>query len=42
VVAINDSKPDLDYLLYMLKYDSVHGTFNADLKTYDKGLVING
>lgn len=25
IVAINDSKGDLDYLLYLLKYDSVHG-----------------
>jgi glyceraldehyde 3-phosphate dehydrogenase len=25
VVAVNDGKPDLDYQLYLLKYDSVHG-----------------
>lgn len=25
VVAVNDGKPDLDYMLYLLKYDSVHG-----------------
>lgn len=25
VVAVNDSKPDLDYQRYLLKYDSVHG-----------------
>lgn len=25
IMAINDSKSDLDYLLYLLKYDSVHG-----------------
>lgn len=24
-VAINDHSKDLDYLIYMLKYDSVHG-----------------
>ena len=28
VVAINDLL-DVDYLAYMLKYDSVHGTFNG-------------
>ena len=25
VVAINDHSKDLDYMTYMLKYDSVHG-----------------
>lgn len=25
VVAINDSKSDLDYLLYLFKYDTAHG-----------------
>eukprot|EP00347_Sterkiella_histriomuscorum_P014397 403361021 len=42
VVAVNDGKPDLDYQLYLLKYDSVHGNFPGELKTYDKGLIING
>lgn len=27
VVAINDPSMDLDYLIYLLKYDSVHGRF---------------
>ena len=26
VTAINDPFMDLDYLIYLLKYDSVHGT----------------
>lgn len=42
VVAINDLNTDLDYLLYLLKYDSVHGTFKGELKTYEHGLVVNG
>lgn len=31
VMAINDSKSDLDYLLYLLKYDSVHGKNCKDI-----------
>ena len=27
VVAINDPFMDLDYLIYQLKYDSVHGKY---------------
>ena len=31
IVGINDLL-DADYLAYMLKYDSVHGHFNGDVK----------
>jgi glyceraldehyde 3-phosphate dehydrogenase len=41
VVAINCSY-DVDYMIYMLKYDSVHGRFNADIKTANGNLVVNG
>jgi glyceraldehyde 3-phosphate dehydrogenase len=41
VVAINSSY-DLDYMLYMLKYDSVHGRFDAKLETRNGHLVVNG
>ncbi len=41
VVAINSSY-DLDYMMYMLKYDSVHGRFNADLSADNGHLVVNG
>ena len=41
IVAINSSY-DIDYMLYMLKYDSVHGRFNADLSTDNGHLVVNG
>ena len=27
VMAVNDPFMDLDYLIYLLKYDSVHGNF---------------
>jgi glyceraldehyde 3-phosphate dehydrogenase len=31
IVAVNDPFMDLDYMLYLLKYDSVHGRFNGEL-----------
>ncbi len=41
IVGINDLL-DPDYLAYMLKYDSVHGQFNADIKVEGSTLVVNG
>ena len=41
VVGINDLL-DPDYLAYMLKYDSVHGTFCGDIKVDGNYLVVNG
>ena len=41
VVAINDLL-DVDYLAYLLKYDSVHGRFDEDIKVRDGNLVVNG
>jgi glyceraldehyde 3-phosphate dehydrogenase len=41
VVAINSSY-DIDYIIYMLKYDSVHGRFNADVSADNGNLVVNG
>ena len=41
VVAINDLL-EPDYLAYMLKYDSVHGRFNGDVKVDGNNLVVNG
>lgn len=42
VVAINDPFIDLEYMAYMLKYDSVHGQFAGDIKIEDGKLVVNG
>lgn len=43
IVAINDPFIDVEYMAYMLKYDSIHGIFNADIKVEDKNtLVVNG
>jgi glyceraldehyde 3-phosphate dehydrogenase len=41
VVAINDLL-DVDYLAYMLKYDSVHGAFDGTVEVKDGKLVVNG
>ena len=42
VVAINDPFVDPDYMVYMLKYDSVHGRFNGEVKAAGNNLVVNG
>lgn len=41
VVAINDLL-DVDYLAYLLKYDSVHGRFDGTIEVKDGNLVVNG
>ncbi len=41
IVAINDLL-DVDYLAYMLKYDSVHGRFSGTVEVADGALIVNG
>jgi glyceraldehyde 3-phosphate dehydrogenase len=41
VVAINDLI-DVDYIAYMLKYDSTHGRFDGDVRVENGQLVVNG
>jgi glyceraldehyde 3-phosphate dehydrogenase len=41
VVGINDLV-DVDYMAYMLKYDSVHGIFKGNIAVEDGNLVVNG
>jgi len=41
IVGINDLL-DPEYLAYMLKFDSVHGRFNHDVKVEGNSLVVNG
>ncbi|WFD35521.1 glyceraldehyde-3-phosphate dehydrogenase (phosphorylating) [Malassezia cuniculi] len=42
VVAINDPFIDLEYMAYMLKYDSVHGQFKGEISTGNGKLIVNG
>ncbi|MDR1703073.1 MAG: type I glyceraldehyde-3-phosphate dehydrogenase [Clostridiales bacterium] len=42
VVAVNDPFTEVDYMEYMLKYDTVHGRCKADVSVQDGNLVING
>jgi glyceraldehyde 3-phosphate dehydrogenase len=41
VVGINDLI-DVDYMAYMLKYDSTHGKFKGTVEVKDGALVVNG
>ena len=41
VVAINDLI-DVDYMAYMLKYDSTHGKFDGDVLVKAGNLIVNG
>lgn len=41
IVGINDLI-DVDYMVYMLKYDTVHGRFNGTAEAKDGKLIVNG
>ena len=41
VVGINDLI-DVDYMAYMLKYDSTHGNFKGEVSVEEDKLVVNG
>lgn len=40
IVGINDLM-DVEYIAYMLKYDSIHGQFDGSIETKDGKLVVN-
>ena len=41
IVAINDLI-DVDYMAYMLRYDTIHGKFDGTIATENGNLVVNG
>uniref|UniRef100_A0AB74UPM0 Glyceraldehyde-3-phosphate dehydrogenase n=1 Tax=Sepiella japonica TaxID=279094 RepID=A0AB74UPM0_SEPJA len=42
IVAINDPFINLEYMVYMLKYDSTHGKFKGTVSKDDSHLIVNG
>jgi glyceraldehyde 3-phosphate dehydrogenase len=41
VIAVNDPFIDLEYMVYMFKYDSVHGRFKGTVETKEGALFVN-
>ena len=41
VMAINDLT-DINTIVHLLRYDSVHGRFNGTVEAVDGGIVVNG
>uniref|UniRef100_A0A1I8ALI6 Glyceraldehyde-3-phosphate dehydrogenase n=1 Tax=Steinernema glaseri TaxID=37863 RepID=A0A1I8ALI6_9BILA len=41
VVAVNDPFIDIDYMVYMFKYDSTHGPFKGDVKHEGGNLIVS-
>ena len=42
IVGVNDPFVDVDYMVYMVKYDTMHGRFKGEVKAEDGKLVVNG
>mgnify|MGYP002912494341 CR=1 FL=1 len=42
ICGINLRKADVDYMVYLLKYDSVFRNFNGTVEHKDKNLIVNG
>lgn len=42
ITAVNDPFVDVDYMAYMLKYDSVHGRFEGNVEARPGRLIVNG
>ena len=42
IAGINVRNADREYMVYMLKYDTVFGRFPKPLGVYDEGIIING
>ena len=41
VICVNDLL-EVEHLAYLLKYDSVHGTFNGSVEIVNENLIVNG
>ena len=41
VICVNDLL-EVEHLAYLLKYDSVHGTFNGSVEIVNRNLIVNG
>ena len=42
ITAVNDPFVDVEYMAYMLKYDSVHGRFDGTVEARPGRLIVNG
>ena len=42
ICGINVRNADKEYMVYMLKYDTIFGRFPKDLAVYENGIVIDG
>lgn len=42
VCGINVRNANIEYLIYMIRYDSTFGRFNGSLEEYEKGIIVNG
>ena len=42
VIAINDPFIEADYMAYMMKYDTIHGKFDGEVKAENGNLIVNG
>jgi glyceraldehyde 3-phosphate dehydrogenase len=42
VVSVNDPFIDLDYMVYMFKYDSTHGRHKGEVSSDGKNLIVDG
>ena len=42
VVAVNDPFITADYMVYMVKYDTMHGRFNGEIKSEGNQLIVDG